>query len=151
MRQINVGNSTYFIPGKGSPCELWKSYYEDLRKSVGRDNAKTIWLVTWSEVGAVSCTTNADFNKWLKRHDMDVSNASTRAIADLSGIGGNLLGLGKNMTKIVSVGAPILLGGTTLLILILLINTFRNKDISDLAMLTPTGRATKLSTQLLKG
>ena len=145
MAQIRIGKKTFLIPEEGSPCDLWKSYYDQLRKEVGKDNAKTIWLITWGQNGSTSCTTNSDFNKWLKKHDMDVSNASTRAIADLSSIGGNILGFGKNMTKILSIGTPILLGGAALVILVLLINTARKGDVSDLAALHPAGRAAKLS------
>jgi hypothetical protein len=69
---------------------------------------------------------------------------ATRTIADLSEIGGNLFGLGKNLTKILSIGVPIILAVTLIGIIAMLRNTTKNADVSDLAMLTPAGRSLKL-------
>jgi len=72
-----------------------------------------------------------------------VSSAATRAVADVSAIGGNILGLGKNLSKVVSVAVPIVLAGGLLVILIILFNTAKKKDVSDVAAFTPVGRAMK--------
>ncbi len=138
--QLSIGNQTFIIPDTESPCDAWRVYYDQLKRSVGKTNAQTIWLLTWGQNGSISCTTNADFNDWLKKQGLEVSSATTRLIADLSGIGGNVLGLGKNLTKAMAIGTPILLGGVTLVILILLINMARKGDLRDLAMLHPAGR-----------
>ena len=111
----------------------------------GKSNARNIWLITWDASPATFCATNPGFNKWLKKSGIDVSNAATRAVADLSAISGNILGFGKGMTKVIEVGGPILLGGVALVALILFINTAKKRDATDLAMLHPAGRAGKLA------
>lgn len=145
MAEITIGKKVFFIPEPGSPCDLWKAYFKKLKSEVGAENAKMLWLVTWGKNGSASCTTNPDFNRWLKKNRIDVSNAATRAVADVSAIGENILGFGKNMTKVLSFGVPILLGGVTIVILIVLFNTAKKADLSDVAALTPAGRAAKLS------
>ncbi|MFY0689150.1 MAG: hypothetical protein JXQ90_18415 [Cyclobacteriaceae bacterium] len=144
MAQITIKNKTFIIPESDSPCDLWKSYFTQLKSEMGQENARTIWLVTWGERGAISCTTNPAFNKWLGKEGINVSNAGTRAIADLSSIGSNILGFSKNMTRMISIGAPILLGGISLAILLVLINTAKKSDITDVAALHPVGKAAKL-------
>ena len=69
---------------------------------------------------------------------------ATRSIADISEIGGNIFGLGKSLTKILSIGVPVILTITLILIVVVLRNSAKDADITDLAMLTPAGRATKL-------
>ena len=69
---------------------------------------------------------------------------ATRTISDLSEIGGNLFGLGKNLTKILSIGVPVILGIVLVGIIVLLRNSTKNTDVTDLAMLTPAGRGLKL-------
>ena len=69
---------------------------------------------------------------------------ATRTIADLSEIGGNIFGLGKNLTKILSIGVPVILAVVLVGIIVLLRNTSKDADITDLAMLTPAGRGMKL-------
>ena len=141
MAQITIHNTLFVIPEPDSPCELWRSYYAQLARTTGKANARTIWLLTWQQNGSTACTTNPTFNKWLEKNSLDVTNASTRAIADLSDIGGNILGFGKNMTRIVSSGIPIVLGSIALIILILLINAARKSDVNDLAALHPFSKA----------
>ena len=143
--EIEIKKKQFLIPESGDPCDLWRAYFTKLKKEVGHENAKMIWLVTWSKNGDVSCTTNADFNRFLQKNQIDVSGAATRAVADVSAIGGNILGLGKNLTKVLSVGVPVALTVVLLLILIMLFNTARKADATDLAMLTPAGRAAKLA------
>ncbi len=144
MPQVSVDNKSFYIPDAGSPCELWRAYFNKLKKEVGRNNARVIWLITWDQNGSTSCTTNADFNRWLKQNDIDVSNAATRAVADVSAIGGNILGLGKNLSKILSIGIPVILGGVVVVILVLLFKSSKKMELQDLAALTPAGRAAQI-------
>lgn len=144
--ELTVDNKTFFIPGKDSPCDQWKQYYSQLRSAVGSRHAKTIWLLTWKHNGTISCMTNAAFNRWMEKHGITVSNAATKAIADVSSIGDHMLGLGKNLTGILSYGIPILIGGVVVTLLILLYNTAKKGDVSTLAMLSPAGRAAVLGT-----
>ena len=132
------------IPGSSPPCDTWKAYYKKLNGKFGKVNARMIWLKTWEINGSSSCTTNADFNKWLKQNDIDVSSAATRAVADISQIGGNILGFGKTMTKVLMIGVPVTLGVVVLLILFFMVKTAREAKPSDLAMLHPAGRAAKM-------
>jgi hypothetical protein len=135
MIRIQVDKSTFYIPDKDSPCALWKSYFQKLKEEVGRDNAKLIWLVTWDENGAISCTTNPEFNSFLKKNDIDVSNQATRAVAGFSELGQNVLGFGKSLTKMLSIGLPIALGSTLVFILFILVKTAQSSDVKDLAAL----------------
>ena len=142
--EITLKKRTFFIPESGDPCDLWKTYFDTLKKQVGTTNARYLWLVTWNANGDVSCTTNAEFNRFLKRNEIDVSSAATRAVADVSAIGGNLLGLGKNLTKVLSIGIPVALGGILVVILMILLKTGQSADAKDLAQFTPMGKAAKL-------
>ncbi|MEL7425990.1 MAG: hypothetical protein AAFN81_23560 [Bacteroidota bacterium] len=132
MQTISAGAHTIHLPNSDSPCEMWKGYFDHLSKVVGKENAKLIWLLTWQENGSVSCTTNVDFNRWLKRHDIDVSSASTRAVADISKVGQNVLGLGKRLTGLLSIGLPIALAVALVILLMVLYYSGKDKDISVL-------------------
>lgn len=142
--QVNLDNRIFLIPEVDDPCDFWKSYFVKLKSELGKENAKMIWLITWKTNGSATCTTSPNFNKWLQKNDLDVSNMATRTIADLSEIGGNLFGLGKNLTKILSIGVPVILGIVLVGIIVLLRNSTKNANVTDLAMLTPAGRGLKL-------
>ena len=133
------------IPTSSSPCDSWRAYFKKLKEKFGAVNARMIWLKTWEVNGSASCTTNANFNKWLKQNDIDVSSAATRAVADISQVGGNILGFGKTMTKAMMIGVPATLGVVVLMILIFLFRVSKEAKITDLAALHPAGRAAKLS------
>jgi hypothetical protein len=135
MAEVTVGKKVFLIPDRGSPCDTWRVYFEKLRSQVGSDNARTIWLMTWDKNGSSQCTTNADFNKFLKKNDIDVSSAATRAIADLSAIGGNILGMGKTMSKMMAIGAPVLFGSMLLVVVLLLLKAAKKTDAVDVALL----------------
>ncbi len=129
MAIIEAGGKSWHIPDSGSPCDQWRVYYSQLKKAVGKENARMIWLLTWKENGSSGCTTNADFNKWLQKNKIDVSNASTRAIADVSQIGENVLGLGKGLTKVLAIGVPITLSLILILILYFLFKNANNPQL----------------------
>lgn len=129
MAEINIADKTILIPESGSECEHWKLYFDQLRSALGKDNARTIWLVTWGKNSSDLCTTDADFNRWLSRNGIDVSNAATSAIADVSKIGSNLLGLGKNLTKMLSIGIPIASGILLLVIIYVIIRKARTANL----------------------
>lgn len=143
--QVVAKNKTFLIPEPGDPCELWRGYYTGLKKEVGAENARRIWLITWSKNGSPACTTSAQFNRFLRQNQIDVSSAATRAVADISAMGGNILGLGKTLTKVISIGVPVVLTGVLIGIVFMLIKTAKKADITDLSTLTPVGRAAKLS------
>lgn len=142
--QVHVDNRIFLIPEAGDPCAFWTSYYTRLKSELGSANAKMIWLMTWKSNGATRCTTSPQFNTWLKKHDLDVSNMATRTIADLSEIGGNMFGLGKNLTKVLAVGLPVLLAVILVSVIVLLQKSAKTIELSDIAMLTPAGRGLKL-------
>jgi len=142
--QIQVDRHNFLVPESDDPCDFWTSYYKSLKTKLGKQNAKMIWLITWKSNGSLMCTTSPNFNKWLKSNDLDVSNMATRTIADLSEMGGTILGLGKTITKILSIGIPIVLAVVLISILVMLRNSAKNATINDVAMLTPVGRASKL-------
>lgn len=142
--QIQVENQLFLVPEADDSCDFWTSYYRQLKNKLGKQNAKMIWLVTWKANGSTFCTTSPTFNKWLKVNDLDVSNLATRTIADISEIGSNILGLSKSMTKILSIGIPILLIIVLIGVVMVLRNSSKDMGIKDLAMLTPVGRSSKL-------
>lgn len=144
MAEITIDNKVFLIPESGSPCDLWRAYFDQLKKEVGVKNARRIWLLTWSKNGSSSCTTSAEFNRWLSKNEIDVSTAASRAIADLSQIGGNVLGLGKNITRMITIGVPVALGTVGLIVLVILLNTAKKTDATAVATLTPAGRLGKL-------
>lgn len=144
MAEITIDKKIFLIPDAGSPCDAWRVYFEKLQNAVGKENAKVLWLTTWSKNGSLSCTTNAEFNHFLKKNDIDVSTAATRAIADVSAIGGNILGMGKNITKILSIAMPVLMAGIVTAVILVLIKTSKKVDVVDIAMLA-TGGVGKLA------
>jgi hypothetical protein len=139
MAEVTVGKKVFLIPDPSSPCDTWRVYFENLKSQVGKDNAKIIWLMTWEKNGSATCTTNADFNNFLKRNDIDVSSAATRAIADVSAIGGNLLGLGKTMSKMLSIGVPLVFASMLIVVILLLIKAAKKTDAVDIALLASGG------------
>ncbi|WP_027393164.1 hypothetical protein [Aquimarina latercula] len=139
--EINIQNKALLVPEPSDPCELWVGYFNSLKAALGTNNARTIWLVTWKTNGSSSCTTNGDFNRWLKKNKIDVSSAATRAIADASEIGSNFMGLGKNLSKIASVAVPVTLTFLLAIIALILWNTAKKADVTDLAAITPMGRS----------
>lgn len=142
--QIQVENQIFLVPESDDACDFWTSYYGQLKKKLGKRNAKMIWLVTWKSNGSVFCTTSPTFLKWLKVNDLDVSNMATRTVADISEIGGNILGFGKNMTKILSIGIPIILIVVLIGIVIILRNSSKGATLKDVMALSPAGQTAKL-------
>ena len=139
--EIKIEKKTFLVPESGDPCELWVGYFNSLKSALGTENARTVWLVTWKTNGSSSCTTNVNFNRWLQKNKIDVSSAATRSIADISAISSNFMGLGKNLSKVASVAIPVVLSFLLALIGMILWNTAKKADASDLAMLTPMGRS----------
>ena len=142
--QVKVNNDSFLIPESDDPCAIWMGYFSKLKKELGTANARTVWLVTWKEKGVISCLTNPEFNNWLQKNGIDVTNAATRTISDLSEIGGGFLGISKNLTKVFSVGLPVVIGVALVSVIVILRNSTKNATITDLAMLTPAGRGLKL-------
>ena len=131
MASIEMDGRVFLIPEPESPCDLWRSYFSKLKEAVGSENARMLWLLTWQANGDGYCTTNAEFNRWLSRNRIDVSSAATRAVADVGQIGSNMLGLGRNFTKVLSVGIPILAGAGLLLVLYFLFRTAKKGSPGD--------------------
>jgi hypothetical protein len=143
-RELRLNQKLLLVPESDDPCQLWISYYRSLKRDLGTEHAKMLWLITWKSNGAVRCTTTPDFAKWLKAHDLDVTTIATRSIADLSAIGGNLLGLGKNMTKVLALGVPIVLVIALVGVVVVLRNTTKQATLSDLGGISPAGLGLKL-------
>lgn len=138
--ELNIDNHIFLVPEADDPCDFWTSYFAKLKQALGQENAKMIWLVTWKTNGALSCATRPNFNIWLKKNNLDVSNMATRTIADISEIGGHVFGLGKTLTKMLSIGIPVVLAVVFIGIIMLIRNTSQQANLSDMAKLTPMGR-----------
>ncbi len=143
-KTLTVDTYSFVIPEKDDPCDLWIGYFDALKKSVGTDHAKTLWLITWKSNGAVACTTRPAFNGWMDKQGLDVSNIATRTVSDLAQIQSNFFGLGKNLTKVVVIGVPVILIALLIGVLVIGKKAVDNTDIDDIKMLTPVGRASKL-------
>ena len=145
---IHLANDTFIIPAKQSPCTAWQHYYDQLKKEFGKQFAASAWLMSWQKNGSQLCTTDAAFNKWLASIKIDVSNTATRAIADISDIGSNILGTGKSLSAVVAALPKILLfGGVSLLLLFmyLIFSSIKNQKlgISDIAGMHPAALLAK--------
>ena len=145
MSPLKVGNKEWLIPDNGSSPDEWKIYFGKLSKEFGKTNARMIWLITWKEVGSMSLATNPSFNKWLQDNELDVTNALTRSVSDISEIGSNYLGLGKNISKLLKIAVPATLGLTLAIVIYFLYKTAKTASIEDIAMLTPAGRTMKMT------
>jgi hypothetical protein len=129
------------VPEKSSECSEWISYFKKLEEKFGAENAKTIWLKTWQVNGStVTCTSRPDFNAFFKKHDIDVTNLATSAVASAADLGGSILGLGKGVTKVLTYGVPIVLAAVIAAILYALVRVSKNSSAADIAALTPQGR-----------
>ncbi|GGG36111.1 hypothetical protein GCM10011344_41250 [Dokdonia pacifica] len=143
-KALTVNTYSFVIPEKDDPCDLWIGYFDALKKAVGSAHAKTLWLITWKKTGAVSCTSRPAFNTWMDAKGLDVSNIATRTLSDLSEIQANFFGLGKNLTKTIAIGIPVLLIALIIGILVIGKKAVDSTEIEDIKMLTPVGRASKL-------
>jgi len=141
---INIDGIALVIPEKDDPCDLWIAYFERLQKFVGKAQAKTLWLITWKSNGKTSCTTRPSFNSWLSKQGLDVSNLATRTVADLSAIQGNLFGLGKNLTKVLAIGVPLILIALLLGVFMVGKKVVSDVELDDLPSLAPLSKAQKL-------
>ena len=141
MSSIKIHNTTIIIPDKQSPCDLWKRYFLELKQHFGTAHAKSLWLLTWASNGAASCTTSAGFNQWLAKYDIDVSTMATKTIADLGAVKDQLFGLSKGITKVLTIGIPVVLIAVLIGIVLAIYNSAKNASLSDVAALTPQGRA----------
>ena len=150
MNPITVGQRTYYVPDEDSPCDAWKQYFSQLKEAAGTSNARMLWLLTWQNAGDAGCTSRPEFIQWLQRHELDVSSASSRAVAEFSSLGSSVLGLSKGLTTTLTWVVPILLGGVTLAIVMTLISVGRKATLGDVLMATPAGRAMKV-TQMMAG
>lgn len=135
------------VPDSGAECSEWISYFTKLENKFGEVNGRTIWLKTWQVNGSTSCTTKPDFNAFLKKHKIDVSNAATAAVAGITDIGGDILGMGKTLTKIMLYGAPVVLLAIIGTVLYSIVKVSKNTTPSDVANLIPEGRAINLLTK----
>jgi hypothetical protein len=111
MAQLEFRKKSWEIPDSDTPCESWTIYYDQLEKEFGKQRARQAWLITWEQNGSTSCTTNAKFNRWLKRKDIDVSSAATRLLASGSEMVTNVVGMGANLTTVLKYGVPVALVG----------------------------------------
>lgn len=133
------------IPEKSSECSEWISYFKKLEATFGAENAKTIWLKTWQVNGSVaSCTTRPDFNAFFKKQDIDVTNLATSAMASVADLGGSVMGMGKSLTKVLTYGIPIVLTVVLGAIIYSVVRVAKNSSATDIASLTPQGRAAAL-------
>lgn len=133
------------VPEKSSECSEWISYFKKLEEKFGSENAKTIWLKTWQVNGSVaSCTTRPDFNTFFKKHDIDVTNLATAAVASAADLGGSLMGLGKGITKVLTYGVPAILTVIIGVVLYSIVRVAKNATPAEIASLTPEGRAASL-------
>lgn len=128
------------VPESSSECSEWQIYFDKLTKKFGATNARMIWLKTWAVHGSTSCTTNPAFLKFVQKNEIDVSNSATRAVADVSQIGSNILGLGKSVTKALEIGIPVVLVAGISVFLYMIFKTARKTEPKDLIALTPAGR-----------
>lgn len=132
------------IPESSAECSEWIAYFSKLQKKFGDQNARVIWLKTWAVNGSTSCTTKSDFNAFLKKHQIDVSNMATAAIAGISDLGGDILGMGKGITKILTYGVPVVLALVIGTILYSIVRVTKNATPADILKLTPEGQVAAL-------
>jgi hypothetical protein len=133
------------IPQASAECAEWISYFNKLEKKFGETNAQVLWPKTWSVYGSTtSCTTKPEFNAFFKKHNIDVSNMATAAVAGITDIGSSILGMGKGFSKILLDGAPVLGLVIVGVVLYSIVRVAKNAIPSDVANLVPQGRVLNL-------
>lgn len=127
------------IPAAGAACQVWRDYYRLLSGRFGALHARQLWLFTWKHRGQGTCTSDPAFRRWLEKQQLDVGSTASGFVADISQIGKNFMGLGKNMSRVLSIGLPVTLGLTGLALVYLLYHAAKRPDL--IAGLHPAGRS----------
>ena len=147
--EIEIESKKFVIPESKDPCAIWVGYFDSLQQTIGKTNARMIWLLTWKTNGSPSCLTRPNFNTWMQKQGIDVSNAATRALADASQIGSNFMGMGKNLSKVLVWVVPALLLSVVISVVVVLVTSSKKATLTDLSQLTPMGRAVQGGVKLL--
>ena len=149
---IKVGNINFNVPEKDAQKSDWKTYLNKLRKEFSRDRANELFLITWRFNGSFSYTTDSEFNNYFKKKGILLPTDTAKAISSLKDGAEtifDIVGFGLNVVKY---GVPVIGGVTLLIVLYFLFNVAKKGNVSDLAMITPQGRALKMggASKLLK-
>lgn len=133
------------IPNAESEYPAWIVFFNKLKGPMGKTNAKQIWLYTWSVYEPTFLTSNPEFLAWMKRHNLDVSNAATRGMAAATELGGAAADVVTNLLKTLSVGGPVLIGGAFILALYLLAR-LKPEDVINVLPATRTAKMAMAAT-----
>lgn len=147
---ITFGKRNINVPDENANKSDWKTYLKKLRDEFPRDRANELFLITWRHNGTFSYTTDSDFNKYFKKKGILLPSDMAKAISSVKDFGGSIfdiVGMGLNVVKY---GVPIIGGCALILVVYYLFNIAKKGNVSDLAMITPQGRALK-GGKLLKG
>lgn len=142
-------NRNINVPEQDAMKSDWKVYLDKLRKEFPRGRANELFLITWRYNGTFSYTTDSDFNKHFQKKGISIPSDSASAIASVKDLGSNVFDILALPFKIAKYGVPIIGGVTLLIVLYYLFNIAKKGNVSDLAMITPQGRALKMG-KLLK-
>tara|TARA_R100000697_G_scaffold10758_1_gene16474 strand:+ start:211 stop:660 length:450 start_codon:yes stop_codon:yes gene_type:complete len=142
-------NRNINVPEENAQKSDWKTYLAKLRNEFPRDRANELFLITWRFNGTFSYTTDSDFNNYFKKKGILLPSDTAKAIASVKDVGSSLFDIVGMTINIAKYGIPIVGGITLILVLYFLFNVSKKGNVSDLAMLTPQGRALKMG-KLLK-
>ena len=134
------------IPSSNSGCSEWIAYHKQLIKPsmLGKGNGGIVWLKTWGCFGSSTCTTNSDFNKYFAKYDINVSTALTSSLAGIGDLGSGMLGVGKTLMGVITIGVPVALAITVIPIGIFLFRQAKTASLKYVANVIPAGRAAKM-------
>lgn len=118
MAQLTYRNKVWNIPESNFECNSWQVYYQDLKSSFGKNNARMIWLATWQLEKSPSCLANTAFNDWQKKAGLDVGNAGFDLLSGAAEMANGIFGLPGTVSRVLNYGIPIAIGGIVVVFLI---------------------------------
>jgi len=104
------------IPDSDSYSSEWIAYYKKLKKEVGKTNADSLFLKTWSIQGNSSLKNNAEFVEFFKNKGIDLASSYYDVKTTIAGLGDSIMGIPKKVQRIVTI--PVFVGLAGLVIFI---------------------------------
>ena len=126
------------IPTGSSESQDWIQWHKDLKKLFPKKQANSIWTYAWSKRGGVDSAANTiALSRYMDKQGVDIQRTSLAEIGEsISDFGNGILSIGKWFT-IIGTGIVVLI----LLRIVIALTKNPNKTVSQVALLTPQGRA----------
>ncbi len=111
------------IPTASSKSENWIQWHKDLKKIFGKKKANSLWLYAWAKRGGIKSSANTTaLRDYMDKQGVDVTTTSINKLADSIG---NVLDFGFGVGKVVLIGGLSVVG---LILIVNLVRLFKNPN-----------------------